>query len=38
LNGVLIGVDEETGRATSIVRLSCSLDDLERMANESQVE
>ena len=38
LNGVVLSVDEATGRATSILRLSCSMDDLERMDRESQVE
>jgi metallophosphoesterase (TIGR00282 family) len=38
LHGLVVGVDEATGRATSIVRLSCGLDELERMAAESRVE
>jgi metallophosphoesterase (TIGR00282 family) len=38
LHGAVISVDEATGHATRIVRLSCSLEDLERMAAESRVE
>jgi metallophosphoesterase (TIGR00282 family) len=38
LHGVVVEVDEASGRAISIVRLSCSMEDLERMSGESQVE
>jgi 2',3'-cyclic-nucleotide 2'-phosphodiesterase len=38
LHGAVITVDEATGHATAIVRLSCSFEDLERMAAESRVE
>jgi metallophosphoesterase (TIGR00282 family) len=38
LNGVVVTADESTGLATSIVRLSCSMEDLDRMAAESRVE
>jgi len=31
LHGAVIGIDEATGRATSIVRLDCSPEDLVRM-------
>jgi metallophosphoesterase (TIGR00282 family) len=41
LHGAVVSVDEVTGHATSIVRLSCSLDDLLQMgsgSDDSQVE
>jgi 2',3'-cyclic-nucleotide 2'-phosphodiesterase len=38
LHGAVVTVDESTGRATAIVRLSCSMEDLGRMAADSQVE
>jgi metallophosphoesterase (TIGR00282 family) len=38
LHGVVIGVDEETGRAASITRLSCPLADLERMDRETATD
>ena len=41
LHGAVVSVDEATGRATSIARLSCSLDDLLQMgsgSDDSQVE
>ncbi len=38
LLAVVVGVDETTGRATSIVRLNCGMEDLERMGAESRVE
>lgn len=38
LHGAILAVDTASGRATSIVRLSCSFEDLERMDAESQVE
>lgn len=38
LHGAVVSVDESTGLATSIVRLNCSMEDLERMASESQVQ
>jgi metallophosphoesterase (TIGR00282 family) len=38
LHGVVLTVDEATGRATSITRLGYPMDELERMAAESRVE
>jgi 2',3'-cyclic-nucleotide 2'-phosphodiesterase len=38
LHGVVIGVDEATGRATSITRLDCTPLDFERMAAETTTE
>jgi metallophosphoesterase (TIGR00282 family) len=38
LNGVVIGVDETTGRAASITRLSVSTADLDRMDAETAIE
>jgi metallophosphoesterase (TIGR00282 family) len=36
LNGAVIAADEETGRATSITRISYSVADLERLAHETK--
>lgn len=38
LHGVVIAVDEATGKATSIERLDCSLDELDRLRDESTSE
>jgi metallophosphoesterase (TIGR00282 family) len=38
LHGLVVSVDETTGRATAVTRLACSFADLERMATESTVE
>jgi hypothetical protein len=38
LNGVVIAADDETGKATSITRLSCTMADLERMDKETAIE
>ena len=36
LNGVVVTADESTGRATKITRISCSSEDLERLAQEAR--
>jgi 2',3'-cyclic-nucleotide 2'-phosphodiesterase len=36
LHGVVVGVDESSGRATSITRLDCTPEDLERMDAEAR--
>jgi metallophosphoesterase (TIGR00282 family) len=38
LNGVVIAADDETGKATSITRLSCTMAELERMDKETAIE
>ena len=35
LHGVVIAVDDATGKATSITRLDCTLPDLDRMDAET---
>ncbi len=36
LNGVVVSADVATGHATAITRISCSADDLERLAHETR--
>jgi hypothetical protein len=38
LRGVVVEVDDQTGRASSITRLDCSVADLERMDAETRLE
>jgi calcineurin-like phosphoesterase len=38
LHGVVISVDEATGKATSITRLDCTPSDLERLGGEADAE
>jgi hypothetical protein len=38
LNGVIVAADDETGKAISITRVACSMNDLERMDKETAIE